>query len=187
MCPNILSGTKRINMIKLSDVKSADVIKGKVTLDEIIHELPPETILLRAKPIKLNPKFAFLCWWYLGSKEKASEYLFNYREITNIRGGKIHTIALDKIAWKWVLENPDEARPFFEADYAKLNRVLDDETWNRVLVNKAQVVYKKYDETDFEFFIKSNDFGRYANIFRHKKPRTAEKYLNEIYTGEVSA
>jgi len=73
----------------------------------------------------------------LGSFDKVAKNLFS-RGIINQKNGKPFTNAiLQRVAWRWIIENPDRA---YEIIHAKVPD-MGTEYWEQFLVSKAFTVF----------------------------------------------
>ncbi len=113
---------------------------------------------------KVDGKEAFLLWVETGSTTKAAQVFAN-RGLVNPRTGRpFSQMTVWNNASKWVIENPDEARPYYIAEGA----MLDDETWYVFLVKTAKkVLYsrKKYIGWAKKLGIFESHFWQFADHF----------------------
>ena len=85
----------------------------------------------------LSPEDCFKAWVETGTVEKASKFM-NNKGIVNPRSGNYYSVySVWRSAMMWVLEHPDEARPYYVAEGA----TFTDTEWEEFLVKKACHIY----------------------------------------------
>lgn len=138
------------------------------------------TIVTRNKS-KIDNKECFLLWVELGSLKNVSlEYarrgvLYTpYKEPFTPKPFSVSTIS--RRALMWVVEYPDEARPY----YIKEGSRLTDEQWERWLIEKAMSIYKQSPRTFF-LWIEKNEFQKYEHVYIQRYG-TLEHFREMPYT-----
>ncbi len=111
----------------------------------------------------ISDKDIFMLWYNMDSLNKVSLHLSNIGLI-NPANQKPFTIqTLSRHAFKWVIENSNEARPYFQEKAAEFS--FNDDSWNKFLIRKAMYVY--YSSKDrFLNWIDRMGFGtKYQSIY----------------------
>jgi len=86
----------------------------------------------------LDYKEIYILWLELGSLEKVCRNLESRGLLT--RGGKKYAPSrINHVVWKYATENPEEALEI----YRSLGFEISDEDWERLLVEKAFLIYFK--------------------------------------------
>lgn len=94
------------------------------------------TNITRTKPKILSgdSKEYFDMWMELGTLPRVSEHYFNLGVVNPKTGKRVNQMLFWYAAMKWVIFNPDDARPHFEKSNM---RKFSDEEWESWLVEKA--------------------------------------------------
>lgn len=115
------------------------------------------------KRIIEDDKQIFILWYELGSLPKVKAFLASAGFVNPASGRPIATLTISTAAYRWVIENPDDARPYYRkisAGYA-----YDDEMWNRYLVHRAMKVYNT-SKKRFMNWIERRGFGnKYEDMY----------------------
>lgn len=98
------------------------------------------SILGHNQPADLDDFEVFRLWYELGSINKVREVLKSAGIVNPTTGNSWTYPVIIKHAIHWVLENPDEARLYYQKVSAEF--AYDDEAWNKYLVSKAQQIYR---------------------------------------------
>lgn len=89
----------------------------------------------------LDPRQCWKDWIRLGSLAKIRDELQD-KGVINQRTMKPPTIsAIQKAAYRWALENQDEARKDLRYAWSEVGRVLTDADWRDFLADKARLAY----------------------------------------------
>lgn len=99
----------------------------------------------------LDPERCWREWIALGSLTKVMN-LFEQEGLRNPQTQRVPTIsAIEKAAYRWMLENLDEARRGLEFAWSSEGVILTDEKWNEFVIEKARLAY----------FVQPRKFERY--------------------------
>lgn len=119
--------------------------------------------IVRSKTSNLDPKEVFMLWIELDTLEKVSFRLAS-KNIVNPRTKNPYTkMALYYSAMKWILENSDEARKYYQDYNAEYS--YDDDIWNEWLIRKAIYIYKNKSRIVLWLRRMGLDDGRYNHIY----------------------
>lgn len=88
----------------------------------------------RPKILSGDGKEYFDLWMELGTLDRVSEHMYNMGIVHPKTGKKINYMMFWYAAMRWVLFNPDDAKPIFEKNNM---RKFSDEEWESWLVEKA--------------------------------------------------
>lgn len=95
-------------------------------------------IIRTHKGALLNGEEAFKLWAELGSTVKVTQH-YNREGVRNRRTGRpVSQMTVWMTATKWVIENPELARPY----YIEAGAMTDDDEWEMYLIRKAFAIYK---------------------------------------------
>jgi hypothetical protein len=119
-------------------------------------------------------KTFFDAWIEFGSLSKAANYLNNLGYMVN--NGEIKQINVWYAAWVWILNHPEEARPYFEQGYRELTgEEMSEEEWIEELISKATTIFGQR-ELAFRRWANKNGLLGYTEHYENKFPRTAKQY-----------
>ena len=89
----------------------------------------------------LDPERCWREWIRLGSLHKVQNK-FEDEGLRNPRTLRVPTIsAIEKAAYRWALENLEEAKKDLEYAWNQIGEVLTEERWQEFLVDKAKLAY----------------------------------------------
>jgi hypothetical protein len=118
--------------------------------------------IIGRQPRLLDGKECFLLWVELGSLEKVRLH-YNAQGLINPRTGKpLSEMAIWTTSLRWVLENPEEARPYYEQEGGKLS----DDEWEKWLISRAVMVYNYSKNRIIRWAKRNNLFDKHYEIFR---------------------
>lgn len=124
---------------------------------------------------RIQKKACFDAWIEFGSASKAGQYLTRLGYTTKY-GNPINSTAVWYGAWNWILENSEEAKPYFDLGYKNATGdELSEERWHQELITKAVTIFCQR-ESSFERWIDKYDFWKYTEFYEHKFPDLARKY-----------
>lgn len=131
----------------------------------------------------ISQKVAFDAWVDTGTLDKAAKMLADQGFMTR-RGNPVSPNTVNYAAWKYILHNPDIARPYFDADYEIVGRpVPTDDEWAIMLVKKAMRIFLSRRPEYFQSWIEKNEYERFCYIYESEYPEAYEahkKYLGEV-------
>ena len=117
----------------------------------------------KSRTDKLNAEECFMLWFKLGALEKVSRHLAMEGKI-NLKTNKAFSVtAIQRQAYKWIIENSQEARGYFE----KAGLKFSDDNWNIFLIKRALWVYNT-SRRRFMDWVDRMNFRRYENAYKHK-------------------
>lgn len=106
-----------------------------------------------SRPIVLDRETCFKKWVDLGSLLNVSIW-FEKQGISNsFTGKKYSASAISYAARRWVVQNPEEARKYYE----QAGMYLSDEDWTAWLVNTMLKVFHSHQRHHFEAFLDKHD------------------------------
>lgn len=112
-------------------------------------------------------KAYFELWRELGTLPKVSKHLTNAGEINQKRHKPISDVTIRTAALRYVIENPDEAKEFFDKENG---RVMDQTIWEEYLVKTALSIYDT--STDkLVSWIRRKGMEKYDYIYSKRIPR----------------
>lgn len=97
------------------------------------------SILGNSRRLLLDDFEMFRLWYELGSLPKVQKALKTAGIINPATGRPPEQLTIRRCALRWVIENPDKARPYYQKISAEF--AYEDEAWNRYLVDRAQRIY----------------------------------------------
>jgi len=109
----------------------------------------------------LDPERCWKEWIRLGSLTKVQN-LFDLEGLRNPRTLRVPTLsAIEKAAYRWALENQEEARRDLEFAWASEGEVLTEERWIGFLVDKTKLAYF-VQPRKIERYLEKHDLLQYA-------------------------
>ena len=126
-------------MLNYLEVTPDMLINSEVQLANI----QPEDMTTKLDGKKgLSSWFCFIVYYLSGSANKAANYINNTLGLRTERGNKFNPNAIRMKAWEWILQNPGDARQFFDKDNTvRYGKPMTDSDYNMELVLHA-VNYK---------------------------------------------
>jgi len=122
------------------------------------------SIVSRRKKL-LDDKESFLLWVELGSINKVLGH-YNERGIINPRtASPFSEMAVWMSAMRYVLANPEEARPFYDTERGA---PYSDEEWEDFLIRRVFQVYNYSKSRTLKWAKKNNLFDKYYDIWAEK-------------------
>ena len=105
------------------------------------------------------------CWklWHvqLGTLNATQRY-FRDKGIINPKTGNPPTKSgIEKAAFSWAIENPDEARIDLERSWMKEGIILTDEEWGRVLTKMGKLIFYQRPGR-FKRFVEKNRLDKWV-------------------------
>jgi hypothetical protein len=89
----------------------------------------------------LDPERCWREWMSLGSLPKVRN-LLDKEGLKNRYTQRVPTIsAIEKAAFRWMLENLEESRKGLEYAWSREGAILTDEKWNEFVVSAAKLAY----------------------------------------------
>lgn len=89
----------------------------------------------------LDPERCWKEWIRLGSLSKVRD-LFYDEGLRNPRTTRVPTLsAIEKAAYRWALENQEEAKIDLKHAWSTEGEILTDEDWRKFLADKANLAY----------------------------------------------
>lgn len=113
----------------------------------------------------VNDKETFLLWVELGTLEKVQNH-YNTQGIINPRTEKpLSSQAIWTSAMRWVLENPVEAKEYYDAGEGL---PLSQDEWELWLIQRAFMVYNYSKSRTIKWAKHFNLFDKYYHLFAEK-------------------
>jgi hypothetical protein len=112
----------------------------------------------------LDEKLCFQLWAQLGSIGKVQSHLKLAGIINPNTTKEFSHMAIWNAAFRWVLENMDEARQIFKDAGSDLN----DVQWDEWLIEKAMYVYGASSKGRFMRWIRRMEFEKYDYIYAER-------------------
>lgn len=122
----------------------------------------------RNKYLKHPAKFYFDLWIELGTIARVAEHLFNLGEKNPKTGKKITDSAIHRLIMLYVLENPDDAKPYFEQENGGIP--IDQTDWEEYLVGKATNVYNTSAKRLIQWLNRNPWAKKYDYIYANRLP-----------------
>ena len=125
------------------------------------------TFFSRYENVNLDRKEIYSLWLKLGSLEKISLYLENKGIINDKVNKPYGTVTLARYAWRYVLDNPDEAYQMVLDGGTEINK----DYWEQFLVRKAygQFVVIRRDRAQFYKWLEKNNLEKYKDYKSQKE------------------
>lgn len=150
-----LNHAKKQGVLEISYLQKRPKLDNIETGEERKIKMTPG---LRTRGI-LDPERCWKLWIELGSLNKVKDQ-FAIEGLINPITMKPPTIsAIEKAAYRWALENQEEARQDLSYSWGRVGEPLTDERWHEFLVSSAELAYF-VQPAKIKRFIEENELER---------------------------
>lgn len=123
--------------------------------------------MMKNKFLTRPAKEYFMLWVELGTIRRVINHLTLNGEINPRTGKPFSDSAIHRVAMTWVIENPDEAKPYYDK-WAGVE--VDQKIWEEFIVGKALLVYDTSRQRFAEWVSRHNWALNYEHVYAKRFP-----------------